>query len=73
MKTKFKDQNLFNKILIVAFWLLVAVFAFWPAVIILAIVLGIIISLLAILFCIGLALLPVAACWWLLTRNERSC
>lgn len=69
MKTKFKDQKLFNKILIVAFWLLVAVFAFWPVVFILAVILGIIITLLTILFCIGIALLPIAGCWWLLNRN----
>lgn len=65
---KFKDQNLFNKIIIVLFWLIVAAFAFWPVVIVAAIVLGVILSLLAILFAVGLALLPLAGVWWLCNR-----
>jgi|TARA_R110000850_G_scaffold121584_6_gene239340 hypothetical protein len=65
---KFKDQSLFSKIILIIFWSLVAVFAFWPVVIILGIILAVAASLFAILFFLGLALLPVAGVVWLITR-----
>ena len=66
---KFKDQNIIAKIFIVLFWLAVAAILCWPAVIVIAIVLGILLAILAAVFIVGLACLPFAIVAWLLTRS----
>lgn len=57
-------MNFIQKIVDWGWYLLIGAFLIWPALAILAIVIGLFLLLLAIVFVIGLSLLPFALVWY---------
>lgn len=58
----------FKKIVEIALWVLIAIFAFWPALFLLGLAVAIVLAVLCIVAVISIILLPVALLLWLLSK-----